>query len=161
MTAFSAELRRACTRRQQSRPDLVRATGACSTLVKMWLDGTRYPDHPTVVALAEHLDWPTLVERSIADRTGTCEACGGPSFVTRGSVKARFCSPRCRRRISDRRRNGRVLVQDRKVLRYRLEEHEDAVRAYCRSCEPEGLCRTAECPLRSVSPLPLVRRNVA
>lgn len=28
------------------------------------------------------------------------------------------------------------------------------VEAMCRACEPEGLCRTAECPLRAFSPLP-------
>lgn len=37
-----------------------------------------------------------------------------------------------------------------------LEAHLTAVEAMCRSCEPEGLCRNEECPLRSVSPLPYV-----
>ena len=33
MTAFAADLRRALRYRDQTRPDLVKATGACSTLV--------------------------------------------------------------------------------------------------------------------------------
>lgn len=155
-TTFAHDLRRALRTRNQTRPDLVRLTGACSTLVKKWLEGASYPDHPTVVVLADHLDWPQLVERSIADRTGTCEACSGPAFTIRGSAPPRFCGTRCRRRASDRRKYGRVLTQDRKVLRYRLEEHVEAVRAYCRACEPEGLCRDDGCALRSVSPLPFV-----
>lgn len=32
---------------------------------------------------------------------------------------------------------------------------ETAVAAMCRDCEPSGVCRTPECPLRPVSPLPL------
>lgn len=155
-TTFGHELRRALRARNQTRPDLVRATGACTTLVKKWIAGESYPDHPTVVLMADHLDWPQLVERSIADRTGTCEACDGPAFTTRGASPPRFCGTRCRRRALDRRRNGRVLTQDRKVLRYRLEEHQDAVRAYCFGCQPEAICRDAECALRPVSPLPFV-----
>ena len=43
-----------------------------------------------------------------------------------------------------------------------LADHRLAVEAMCRSCEPEGRCRDAACPLRAVSPLPLltVERHV-
>lgn len=37
----------------------------------------------------------------------------------------------------------------------RLDGYAEAIDAMCRGCEPEGLCRTAECPLRAFSPLPL------
>lgn len=40
--------------------------------------------------------------------------------------------------------------------RNQLNEHLAAVDAMCRSCEPEGICRTVECPLRAVSPLPFI-----
>jgi transcriptional regulator with XRE-family HTH domain len=36
-----------------------------------------------------------------------------------------------------------------------LSAYQDAVAAMCAACEPEGLCRTAACPLRGISPLPL------
>jgi transcriptional regulator with XRE-family HTH domain len=36
-----------------------------------------------------------------------------------------------------------------------LEDHRTAVAAMCAACEPEGRCRDGDCPLRSVSPLPL------
>jgi hypothetical protein len=35
-----------------------------------------------------------------------------------------------------------------------------AVAAMCAGCEPEGLCRTPECPLRTVSPLPIAGEAV-
>lgn len=35
----------------------------------------------------------------------------------------------------------------------------ELIDAMCRGCEPEGLCRTAECPLRPASPLPLQERG--
>lgn len=37
----------------------------------------------------------------------------------------------------------------------RLDAHAESIDAMCRGCEPEGLCRTPECPLRPFSPLPL------
>lgn len=157
MTTFHAELRRAMTTRRATRTDLVKATGACSTLAKRWLEGRVWPDHPTVVTIADLLDWPGLVALSVEARTGTCEACDGPTFTTRGSRKPRFCGARCRRRIADRRKHGRVLSQDRKILRYRLEEHVEAVAAYCDACTgAEHICRDGDCPLRRVSPLPWI-----
>ncbi len=45
-------------------------------------------------------------------------------------------------------------VGRRERIRLRLDEHITAVEAFCGSCEPEGVCRNAECPLRNVSPLP-------
>jgi hypothetical protein len=40
--------------------------------------------------------------------------------------------------------------------RNQLNEHLAAVEAFCAACEPEGICRTGDCPLRSVSPLPFI-----
>lgn len=40
------------------------------------------------------------------------------------------------------------------------EVYSAAVEAMCRECEPEGLCRNVECPLRPVSPLPVAGDKV-
>lgn len=40
-------------------------------------------------------------------------------------------------------------------LQRRIDGQAEAIDAMCRSCEPEGLCREEECPLRAFSPLPL------
>lgn len=156
MTAFSAELKRAMTTRRMTRPDIVKATGACSTLAKRWIDGDAYPDHDTVVVLGEALHWPSLVARSIEDRTGTCVACGGPTFTTRGSRRPRFCGPVCTRRVADRVRNGRRKQHSLGVVTSQRDRLREAVEAFCRDCEPEGICRDEECRLRGVSPLPYI-----
>lgn len=36
-----------------------------------------------------------------------------------------------------------------------------AIAAYCKGCEPEGICRTSECPLREFSPFVFVARRAA
>lgn len=162
---FGAALRRAMGDR--TRAELYQAVGADSTSARNWLAGRSYPDHGTVVAIADLLHAPELVALSVKDRTGTCEACGLPAFATRGPRPPRYCTARCRRRVMDRRSNGRRLTQDRKILRYRLEEHVEAVAAYCAECSgAEHVCRDGGCRLRSVSPLPFIplasmRRRIA
>ena len=157
MTAFSAELRRAVTRRNATRADLYRHVGACSTSAKKWLDGTVYPDHGTVVALADLLHWPALVERSIADRSGTCEGCGRPTMATRGSRPPRYCGDRCIRRLTDRQRRDAKRVQVVGVVARERDRLREAVDAFCRDCTAgESICRDDECLLRPVSPLPWI-----
>lgn len=41
------------------------------------------------------------------------------------------------------------------MFQRRLDAYAESIDAMCRGCEPEGLCRTPECPLRAFSPLPL------
>jgi len=41
------------------------------------------------------------------------------------------------------------------TLETMLERHRAAAGAFCRSCEPDGLCQTPTCELRPLSPLPL------
>jgi DNA-binding XRE family transcriptional regulator len=41
-----------------------------------------------------------------------------------------------------------------------VDAYQDAIAGMCAACEPDGLCRTAECPLRGVSPLPLISNDV-
>jgi hypothetical protein len=41
-------------------------------------------------------------------------------------------------------------------LKNELDRHLMSVERMCRECEPEGICRNSDCPLRSVSPLPYV-----
>ncbi len=41
-------------------------------------------------------------------------------------------------------------------VRAERDQLRGAVASFCRGCEPEGICRTADCQLRPVSPLPLI-----
>lgn len=40
-------------------------------------------------------------------------------------------------------------------------DRQAAIDAMCADCEPEGLCRTPDCPLRPYSPLPLSKKHLA
>lgn len=158
MTAFPKQLRTAMTRRNASRADVYNAIGTTSSSVKHWLDGSAYPDHQFVIALAEYLHWPSLVAISIADRSGTCEAegCGKPTMGTRGPTPPRYCGDRCIRRTRDRAQFDRKRLQVAGRWKRRAEEAEEAIARMCRGCEPEGVCRNEECELRSVSNLPFI-----
>lgn len=157
MTAFSTQLRHAMTRRGASRADIYRPLGACSTSVKQWLEGTVYPDHGTVVAIAEILSWPSLVEQSIRDRSGVCEGCGKPTLATRGSKPPRYCGDRCIRRLTDRQRRDAKRLQVVGVVARERDRLREAVAAFCSNCTlGDGICREEDCELRPVSPLPFV-----
>ena len=159
MTAFSSQLRTAMTRRNASRADVYHAVGSTSNSVKHWLAGTSYPDHPTVLLLAEFLHWPSLVDISIADRSGTCVAadCGKPTMATRGSVPPRYCSGRCINRTRDRAHHDRKQVQKAGLWKRRAEEAEEAIARMCGTCTlGEAICRDDACDLRDVSPLPFI-----
>lgn len=92
-----------------------------------------------------------------------CETGGdsGRGFTTRHTSlrRAIYCSERCTqvawtRKNSEKRASQRARYT--KKQGFLLREHQDAVAAHCRDCEPLGLCRDAECHLRGVSPLPFV-----
>ncbi len=157
MPAFSTLLRQAMTKRQARRADIYRPLGACSTSVKQWLDGTVYPDHGTVVAIADILSWPSLVDQSIRDRSGVCEGCGKPTMATRGKHPPRYCGDRCIRRLHDRQRRDAKRLQVVGVVARERDRLREAVAAFCASCTAgESICREEDCELRSVSPLPWV-----
>lgn len=155
--SFPALLRQAMNRRKASRADIYGVTGSCSTSVKHWLDGTSYPDHGTVIVVAELLHWPSLVERSLADRSGTCEGCGNPTQATRGRHGPRYCGAVCLKRTRDRVANERRRTQKAGLWKRRAERAEEAVAAFCRDCTVgEGICRDDGCHLRGASPLPFI-----
>ena len=58
-------------------------------------------------------------------------------------------------------RNRLDHIED--ALGRQLQRYVAATVAMCQSCEPDAVCRQADCPLRAVSPLPLVvsRRRAA
>lgn len=155
---FSAALRRAMTATRTTRPMLYHGIGADTNSVKGWMLGRTVPMHATVVAIAEFLGRPELVEISERHRTGECVSCGNRTInLGRGSTPARYCSARCVQRITDRRirerkREQRVQMLVRSESRYRA-----AVEAFCHGCEPaDRLCRDSGCSLRPVSPFPFV-----
>lgn len=115
--------------------------------------------------LAEILDAPAVLEIVLAGRRGYCEVCGR-EFIDEGAGPRKLCSELCKRigtkrRAGDSRVRAAMAERDLSAVRGELARHREAVAQFCKGCEPDGICRTASCSLRSLSPLPLSRRAAA
>lgn len=181
---FGVELRKAMDARRVGRQPLMKATGVSQSTLGLYLRGDNLPTPRTAERLAESLRWPRLAAIAREGRTGRCAACG-TTFVNAGGGPKRYCSTRClqdhaRGRVerfgkaheavsllkAEMLRAGPVrrqlvgkaltLLDERPdiVAERRLVEHMDAVAAFCRSCSGDE-CRTPECEMRAISPLPL------
>jgi hypothetical protein len=172
---FGTQLKTAMSRRRMRPFHLYKATGGgySANQFHAWLTGAALPRLDTALRLAEALVWPALAEIAREARTSACERPGcGKVFFTEGGRTRKYCSPRCRqivheyyagrhrdRKLTVTAQEGdlRAIFQEVKAGLEELDEHRSAVAAMCGSCEPEGYCRTPDCALRLVSPLPLLR----
>lgn len=159
--AFGRELRRAMKARGLGSRSLGVKVGYGRTNICQWLAGNTLPRAEKAAILAEVLDWPRLEHLVVRARTGACATCGGP-FVNESGGPKRYCSSRCLR-VADKKRGTdparlRADIAERHLVQARnqLPLYRDAVAAFCRSCEPGGVCHMAYCELRPVSPLPLI-----
>ncbi len=160
MTAFSVELERALTRRGMLPTHVARQAGVTLKSLRLLRHGETVATARTAESLAHVLDWPSLVDRGLADRTGICPMCQA-TFVWNPPGRHRRHCVRCtgdtRRRQKREALRTRVNA-DTRLIRNRLNVHQSAVAAFCFACTlGEGLCRDAVCPLRPVSPLPLAK----
>lgn len=171
---FGRELVKAYETRGIPRNELWRVTGIGRTALDNYRTGSILPRTEAAAALAAALEWPKLLEIVREARTRACARCGRPFRMEGGnSGRKRFCGPACRelaaqeqqasRRLrkggqtDDRRQTAAAVQRLRSGIRIaedRAAELADAIDVMCRSCEPEGVCRTADCALRSFSPLP-------
>jgi len=125
--------------------------------------GDRMPTIQTAEAIARILDAPYLAEEVVNWRQKQCIVCGA-TYVDKGTNHAaRFCGVPCNRTY--RARMDRAMLTESNahaaiIAKRRLKKYSLAVVAFCRACEPEGMCRNQACELRKVSPLPLVVRKV-
>lgn len=163
MNTFSAELRRAMAARGMTCRSLAEAIGCASATIGSARKPTWRPNQQLAVAMAEVLDWDGLVGLSLKANTRECGYCGKAFVLQR--MPARFCSKRCRENVWQSRarypQKKAERLRSRKLLDARLTLYQQAVAAFCKGCEPEGLCRDAGCALRPCSPLPLVRVRAA
>lgn len=121
--------------------------------IQLWAKGQSLPTVETARRLDEILG-TELEQLIIESRRVECQnGCGRTVIVRGNAARTRYCSPSCAKQA------GKVrtgLMPKRDTLLRRLGLHQEAVAAYCAECEPDGICRTATCPLRSVSPFPLL-----
>jgi DNA-binding XRE family transcriptional regulator len=161
---FADELRRSMAAHKVGQRRLGMLTGCASSAVAQWRMGRNLPRLDTAIRLAECLSNDRLTEIVREARTQRCQHCGTP-FLNEGGAPKKFCSERCltiaakiRGALSDRtpaRKKLTVARAELKAAQETLGELQVSVLEMCRSCEPAGYCRTPECPLRLVSPIPL------
>lgn len=121
--------------------------------------------------LANILDAPELMEIVRRHREKSCAICY-KTFMDASSHWGKLtCSMRCFRVWKQRkqrlendvyRERGLMRTQGKlRIAETRLREKDAAIAAFCRSCEPELVCRNGGCQLRSESPLPLATQRIA
>lgn len=183
---FGDELRKAMVKRQVGMKVLRVAADLGSTnSINEWRHGRNLPSLASAIRIAEALQWPKLIEIAQMGRMSRCVIDDRP-FVNEGGQPKLYCSAACRRsaaagRVSTARDDGfrilrgellRVGPVSKQQVGKALSLLEDAIRgrdpaselapfkaavdAMCGACEPDGYCRTADCPLRTVSNWPLL-----
>lgn len=151
---FGRHLATALAKRRMPKRELAREAGVTRSAIRNYLAGLNLPTFQTAERIAEALDWPGLMEVLARTREYVCPI-DKRRFVFNGQSRRTYCSPECQH-VAEKQRSGRKTRQAADGAIRRLQLVQGAVDAMCRSCEPEGRCRTGDCPLRAVSPLPLV-----
>lgn len=161
---FLAQLRAALVARELTAEQLAEQAGIGKSAVYRAATGTSLPTLDNAQRMAEVLMWAPLVDAVVAARTRTCVVCGASFVDNSRNKRGRTCRTECQRTDYQRRKTGRTQLRAygrAEVAENRLGLYQGAVDRMCRTCEPEGLCGDSGCPLRTVSPLPLSRRNAA
>lgn len=152
---FASTLRNAIAVRGMSAADLRRATGINETTLHHWLTGTRMPTLARADRLADVLMDERVATSAAKALERRCARCRRQFYAdARNRNHTRYCGKACRMAVH-RARARRTEPAARKI---RTASMERAIADYCRACEPSGVCRTAACPLRPFSPLPLATR---
>ena len=163
---FGSMLRQQMAYQGMTVATLAAASGVGKTTINALRRGDRLPLLASAARLADALLAPSLLRYVTQQRTATCADCGR-SFVfdAVGGKPRIYCSERCQKVSWNRAKRKRVRLQwTRTHTRWSRKYHraQEAIDAMCNECvDWEGVCRTAKCPLRSVSPLPLVVEVVA
>jgi ferredoxin len=153
--------------------------------VSEWRNGHNLPGIDAAQRMADALRWPRLVEIVRDARTRACAGCGRPILADAGRPRrycspgcrtitnaggAPDGTERARSmllgevlRTGPARKQviGRAvtLIEEARPAELAaagiLAGYRDAVADMCRACVIDDLCRTPECPLRAVSPIPL------
>lgn len=159
---FASELRVAMAAKGLTQTALARAVGYGATNLHKVLAGERIPAPEVVAALAEVLGRPALVDLAVAAKTARCALCGAPFVRHHRKPATRYCGRPCQHAASARQQRDwhrQKTLTETRMVRQRLDQYQLAVLAFCRLCEPDGVCRDAGCELRPVSPLRLAPRR--
>lgn len=176
--AFGREMVKAMRARDIPLKEVAKAAGVGHTALDHYRTGSVMPKTATALAIAEVLDWPRLAKIIEEARTFVCSRPGCErTYRHEGGGPRKYCTQTCTQLAENQRMASRRLRQAgqtgdgrhraagiaqlrsaARIADERAVMAETAIAAYCRECEPEGLCRQEECPLRAFSPLPLATR---
>ena len=141
---FARALRRAMAHRGVNQKMLAAAMGANIGSVGHWYRGNRLITPQNADRVAEALDWPAGRALLLRLRTKACADCGRDFVDTWRMGKALYCSKVCQNRAHNlRQRGGKAALSQRRLSRETL--FTETLDAFCRSCEPPGICHTPEC----------------
>ena len=158
--AFGKELARAMRERYVSKAAVADGCDLAYSVVQHYIKGYSLPKLSTATRIADSLSWPRLADIAREGRTMQCRTCGG-DFIDEGTQKA-YCSNLCmvidqkKHRGMDGRKRASMAEDVSRRAMTELSAFKIAINGMCTSCEPDGVCRTPDCPLRNVSPLPLL-----
>lgn len=147
---YGAMLKRSVTNRGVRVRDVAEACGVTPTMVRFWMAGRYLPNVTAAGILAEYLADENLARYILRARVGRCAllSCGRPFERLWNGGKRRYCSAKCQVRAN---RPGTA----------KRDPRQDAIDAMCAGCEPDNICRTADCPLRAYSPFPYIPMRAA
>ena len=140
--------------RRWTQKALALALGVRTQTVAEWQRGERFPSVRYAPRLAEYLASQYVAELVLLGSRVECAICGKVVYAANKGAPRLYCSSQCKAAANDRRKRGATVLRSH-LSAHRLEEHQQAVHAFCLECEPDGVCQRASCPLRPVSPLPL------
>lgn len=176
---FGAALSRRIADRGLTAAALSRITGIHDSQLGNYRHGRTMPEPEQMARIAVALEAPGLVEMYDEVLARECDYCGRRFRKhPRANMRHRFCTTRCKEHWQiDVGKQRRLVARPDVIehLRSRLSGKEnrisdllaeratysEAVSAFCRSCEWDGICKAPGCELRPVSPLPLARERVA
>lgn len=156
---FGVALAAAIAARRYPKRRLAADARVTRSAIANYLAGLNLPTMQTARRLADVLDRPELLDVMARTREYVCPI-DQVRFTFNGQSRRTYCSPECQR-VAEKLRSGKPRRQAADAAIRRLALFTGAVGAMCRECQPDGACVTPDCPLRSVSPLPLVLARAA
>lgn len=144
---FGHYLRSQMKRRGYTTRRLAAELGVSDTLVCTWTHGQYLPRLSVSEQLSILLDDGRLNDMVVRARVRKCAyAPCSNTFERRAGSPRRYCSETCERQM-------------RRKRDYRETKRQEAIETFCKACEPEGICRDADCPLRAFSPFVFIPLN--
>ena len=158
--AFAAALSQAFDRNNTTSSTLAKELRISYHRVHYWAKGRSMPSYQMAMLIANHLSDDQFMRAVTELHKRTCVNCGSQYMQDSSQGRSFLCSPRCRvenERV--RSKSGKSVISQ--AVFKEKNPYKLAVKKFCMGCEPSGVCVTASCALRPVSPLPLLSKSQA